>query len=133
MNLAFALNARTIQLWIGAAGLLCFWSMAIGAIVFLRDQYVPVVQLFIDCFAVAFFYRLAERDNITNERHDWAGLICIIYVALVLIDVRGFFVDFSGEIAGIVTANILFVLTVVINLAPSVALTILHRRILITI
>lgn len=131
INFILAAAANRKFLVFGALALICFWLMTIAIVMLLRDKNAAVSRLVIDIGAVFLFYRLADRDAKTGERHDWAALICFCYVWLAIMDIRTLIVGNSQSNFLIAMSNVVFVLKALFNIAPSVATLLGNDRFLI--
>lgn len=131
INFILAWAASRKFLVFGALGLICFWLMTIAIVMLLRDKNAAFWRFAIDTGAVFLFYRLAERDAKTGERHDWAALICFCYVWLVIIDARTLIFGNNNSNFFIAMSNVVFVLKALFNIAPSVATLLGNDRFLI--
>nr|WP_281722634.1 hypothetical protein [Nitrosomonas nitrosa] len=131
VNLIAALFTQNRSLVIGAIALLCFWIMSIAVVLLLRDKDAAIWRLVIDSGAVLLFYKLAERDKVTLERHDWAALICFCYVWLAIFDLK--FLLFGGENSLFLRAisNVIFYFKILVNFVPSAATILGFKRVLI--
>lgn len=131
INFLIAVATRVTRLIYGAAMLLLTWLATICSLMILRDADGEVARIIIDLSACAVFYRLAERDKITGDRHDWAAITCFCYVFLVLFSVADLTLKFQNKNTLIASSNVLFYLKIAINAAPSLSLLLLGKRLLI--
>lgn len=131
INIFLAAAANKKFLVFGAIGLLCFWLMTIAVVMLTRDKNATAWRLIIDVAAVCFFYRLAERDRKTGERHDWAALICFCYIWLAMIDVKSLVFGVGHSNFFVAMSNVIFVLKALVNMTPSIATMLGHDRVLI--
>ena len=122
LNLILALLTKRRQLVFGAIGLLCAWLSTIASLMLLKDLDGIWARLVIDILAVAFFYRVAERDLRSGERHDWAALICIFYVFLLGSNLYALIFPNEHPNLLIAVSNVIFWLKIMANSAPSLFL-----------
>mgnify|MGYP001596760635 FL=1 len=96
--------------------------MTIAIVLLMRDKDSAGWRLIIDLAATLLFYRLAERDVRTGERHDWAALICFCYVWLILVDLRMLaFGNPQGNFF-IAMSNVIFVVKILVNMVPAISI-----------
>lgn len=121
INVVLALASQRRFVIFGAVALLCFWVMTIAIVLLMRDKDSTGWRLIIDLAATLLFYRLAERDRRTGERHDWAALICFCYVWLIFIDLRTLLLGNPSGNFFVAMSNVIFVVKILVNLAPSIS------------
>ncbi len=105
--------------------------MTLCIVMLLRDKDAAVFRSVIDFGAVLLFYRLAERDKKTGERHDWAALICFCYGWLLIFDLKFLIFGSENSLFLRATSNVIFYFKILVNFVPSAGQLLGFKRILI--
>lgn len=129
-NLLTATFTHDRYIFIGATGLLLFWAMTVAFVMLFEEIESAWPRFLIDAGAVAFFYRLSERNR-NGDRHDWAALICFAYIWLCVMD---FYSAWSrqNDVAGFVAAsNVIFVAKIFFNAIPAICILISREPLLV--
>jgi hypothetical protein len=117
----------------GAMGLFALWGMMIGATLLARGGDLAIVRLLIDLVGIALFYRIAERDHVTGERHDWAALIVLAYLWLSILSARQVFFSEYLSRGFRISQNLTFFVTIAVNLLPSIFILLRKKPLLISV